>query len=78
MRRTATAMILQPRTVTLKEVQQISGLSLSWLRRLTREGKLVGERKGREYVYDAGHVNRVLGLKLQVREQTPETMDELM
>jgi hypothetical protein len=62
---------LIPRTVTLKEIQKASNLSLSWLRQLTRKGVLNGERRGRVYLYDAGEVNRTLGLKLQVREQAP-------
>lgn len=69
-------MTLVDRTVTLKEVKEESGLSLSWLRQLTRKGVLKGERRGREYLYSAGQVNAALNLKLQVREQAP-TLDDV-
>ena len=70
-------MTFQDRTITIKEIQTESGLSLSWLRQLTRKGVLQGERKGREYLYKAGQVNKALGLKLQVREHVPvATLDD--
>lgn len=61
--------------VTLKQIQQATGLSLSYLRRLTREGKLKGERIGREYIYSAGEANRCFDLDLKVRKPKRKIAD---
>lgn len=61
---------LTPNIVRIKEIQDVTGFSLSYLRRLTREGKLVGERIGREYVYLTSDVNRLFGTKFPVRNVT--------
>ena len=64
--------MLTANKVTLTEIREITGLSLSYLRALTRAGKLKGQRVGWFYIYNAGDVNRALGTQIPVRIITPD------
>lgn len=70
---------LKDNIVTLQQIQEASGLSISHLRKLTRDGVLKGKREGRSYVYSAAQVNKALEPKLQkpLRVRVPDTSNPM-
>lgn len=72
--------MLTENVLNINEIQTKTKLSLSWLRQLTRNGRLPGIRQGRRYYYRAGDVNRVLGTDFPVRldsEELPTSLSDL-